>query len=305
MSKEKKEGAASDLAETLARNMAPRIETIKRGNLEEASVLLIPEGMKAVDLKPYLEANRLKPAARRGRIVATRVDSFIEIVNRFKNDALSVLFASATIEEQSAAAKITAIFDYHPESDDVTKAENAQDRASYEFPLAKDFKKWLSNNTKGMSQLDFALFIEARINEVATPTAEDKALVERLKPKFADAPEMLELSRNLEIYSNESFVSKNKLSSGEYELKFTNNHVDGSGRPLHIPDFFVIRVPIFEGGEPQRLLACLRYRKKDQTLVWFYELYRVDKSLEAAFEEACDLIKTAVKLPLYHGIPAA
>ena len=71
---------------------------------------------------------------------------------------------------------------------------------------------------------------------------------------------MLELSRNLEIYSQESYRQKNKLSSDETELKFTSQHVDAGGKPIKIPDFFVIQLPLFDGGISERVLVRLRYR---------------------------------------------
>ena len=71
---------------------------------------------------------------------------------------------------------------------------------------------------------------------------------------------MLELSRNLEIYSQESYRQKNKRSSDETELKFTSQHVDAGGKPIKIPDFFVIQLPLFDGGISERVLVRLRYR---------------------------------------------
>lgn len=288
------------LAETVRENTAPEIKDIARGSTSEAEILLVPEGMRAESLKKYLDEYKEKPDRREGTISTTRVESFNEVVNRFKNKE-TVLFASAKVEDRSIAADITAIFDYHPAGDDVTKAENLKHRAVYNFPISKAFKNWLEMNTKAMTQLDFAYFLEKRLADLSSPTDADKALIEGLKPKWADPINMLELARDLEIYSSESFVSKQKTSSGEYELKFTNNHADANGKPLSIPDFFVVNIPVFEGGPRQRILSHLRYRKDGTTLVWFYELYNIDEMLAEAFEKACAEVKEAVKLPLIYG----
>ncbi len=290
----------SDLAETIKKNTAPKIEKAKAGDLKEAPFAIIPEGMKAESVKKYLEEYRERPERRKGTIKATRVKSFVEIVNRFKNKE-SVLFAGVSVGDQRIDANITAIFDYHPAGEKNEDADNCEHRAKYGFPISKAFKNWLEQNTSGMSQIDFAYFLEKRINELSAPTDADKALIEGLKPKFADPINMLELSRDLEIYSNESFVSRNKTSSGEMELKFTNQHIDGSGKPIKIPDFFVINVPVFEGGSNQRILAHLRYRKKDAQVIWFYELYNIDEMLHEAFETACEEVQKEVDIPLFHG----
>lgn len=289
-----------ELAETIRENMKPELKTISRGDDDEVEILLIPEGMKAESVKKYLDENRTHPERRIGIITATRVESFNEIVNRFKNED-SILFAGAKIEDRSIAADITAIFDYHPKNDNVADAENLGHKAVYNFPISKAFKNWLECNNKGFSQLEFAYFLEKRLADLSSPTDDDKAKIEGLKPKWADPINMLELARDLEIYSSESFVSKQKTSSGEYELKFTNNHADANGKPLSIPDFFVVNVPVFEGGPRQRVLSHLRYRKEGTVLQWFYELYNIDEMLFEAFEAACAEVKKAVDLPLIYG----
>lgn len=290
----------SDLAETIRENMKPRIETVKRGDDAENSILLIPEGMKAESLKKFLDENRKYPERRTGTATTSRVESFVELVKRFKNKE-TVLFAGAKIEDRKIEADITAIFDYHPAGDDVEQADNLGHRAVYNFPISKAFKNWLESNNKGFSQLEFAYFLEKRLADLSAPTDADKALIEGLRPKFADPINILELSSDLEIYSSESFVSKQKTASGEYELKFTNQHQSADGKPISIPDFFVVSVPVFEGGPRQRILSHLRYRKEGTVLHWFYELYNVDEMLVEAFEAACAEVKKAVELPLIYG----
>lgn len=289
-----------ELAETLRENMKPELKTIEKGTSAKADFLLVPNGMKAESVKKYLDEYREKPERRAGTIKTSRVQSFIDITNRFKGPS-SVLFAEVNVEDRKISANITAIFDYHPSGEDTQNADNLGHRATYGFPISKAFKNWLDQNTNAMSQIEFAYFLEKRINDMSSPTEEDKALIEGLKPKFADPIEILELSRDLEIYSNEAFVSRNKLSSGETELKFTNQHVDGSGKPIKIPDFFVINVPVFEGGPRQRVLSQLRYRKKDSTVVWFFELYNIDEMLHESFDKSCAEVEKAVGLPLFFG----
>jgi len=117
-----------------------------------------------------------------------------------------------------------------------------------------------------MDQAEFALFLEEHIIEMSAPTDEDRAAVDGLKPKFADPMDMLSLSRDLEIYSKESVRQALKLSSGERNLQFTTEHCDADGKPISIPDFFVVQMPLFDGGESHRILARLRYRKPES--VW-------------------------------------
>lgn len=291
-----------ELAETIRENMAPQIMTVDRGSLEKGTFLLLPKGMEAQSVQKFLEEQRETPKRRTGTINLTQTESFVEIVHRFKN-ANSTLFAHALIADQSIEASIEAIFDYHPISEDVKDAENCGHRAKYEFPTTKQFQDWLAQNNQPMTQIELAHFMVQRVMEMTTPTENDKAQIESLKPKFADPVDILELSRDLEIYSQEAVTQRNTLSSGEREIKFTTQHTDAGGNAITIPDFFVINIPVFEGSAPQRILVQLFYRKKDTGLVWWYSMYRIDRALELSFQNTCKTVQEACGLPLYFGTP--
>ncbi len=293
-----------EFAETIRRNMEPRSIQTARGSFDHAEIAVVPYGMNAVSLKPFLDEYRTKPDRRTGTATVDTLGSFMDLANRFKNDD-SAVFARAQVTENAISASLTAIFNYHPANGENTDAQFSDHRALYSFPTSKDFKFWLNGNRKPMGQLEFALLLEERLMDMSAVTDADRAAIEGLKPTFADPLTILELSRDLEIYSDETFKSKGKLSSGETEMKFTSEHKDATGKPVTIPDFFVIQLPLFEGGDPQRLLVRLRYRLKDAAVVWFYELYRVDQALETAFADACEHVKTLTDLPVYFGAPEA
>lgn len=300
MEENNKIGAARDLAETLQMNCKPEIIQAEFGSTDGTGIMLIPASMKAESIKPYMDEYLEKPTRRKGTAVLRRAKSFIELVNRFKGDN-SVLFAKVKVMDTSIQANINAIFDYHPANGDVTDADNCDHKATYSFPLSKKFEKWLAGNGKGMDQSEFAFMLESRIADIADPGDDDTARIAGLKPNFAEAIGMLELARNLEIYSNETFVQAYKTSSGEKELKFKSENVDADGKPVSVPDFFVINLPLFEGGNPQRILVHLRYRKNGASITWYYELYNVDEMLGEGFESDCQSIQEEVALPLYFG----
>lgn len=289
-----------ELAQAVKDNMKPQVISAVAGDHKDAQFLLAPNSMSLHSLKKFLDENRKVPERRKGIAHHDRISSLVDHINRFKG-AASVLFARASVEENSIEAHIAAIFDYHPIGDDVTKADNGNHRALYEFPIAKDFKFWIENNAKAMSQEEFALFLEERVVEMAAVTAEDRAAVSGLAPLFADPVEVLELSRDLELYSQETVKQAVKLSSGEKEIKFSTQHVDSNGKPVRIPDFFVVCLPLFEGGAAQRILVRLRYRKNGERLIWAYDLYRIDRTLEAAFDQACETVTKATELPIFYG----
>lgn len=287
----------SDLANTISAHMAPQNVII-----DGDSLMLVPNGMKAVSLKPFIDEQKLHPDLRKGTANHQRLQSLIDHANRFKGEA-SVLFAKAEVAKTSITASIQSIFDYHPAGSDLAKADNLKHRGLYEFPIAKDFVFWLEHNGDLMAQDEFALFLEEHVIEMASPTDEDKALVTGLSPRFAEPIDILSLSRDLEIYSKDMVKQALKLSSGERELKFSTEHCDADGKPVAIPDFFVVQMPLFDGGESHRILARLRYRKAGERLVWAYDLYRIDRTLEEAFQVACSAVQTETALPLFYGTP--
>ena len=291
---------AREIARIVRENTKPEMVAVDSSTSEKVNVMLVPDGMSAKSTKSFFDELKEKPDRRQGTISIKRVSSFIDIVNRFKNEN-SVIFAKAQVSETSLAAHVKAIFDYHPEGGDVSQAENLGHKAEYKFPTTHEFEKWLSLNNKGLDQEEFAYFLEKNVNALVEPEENDKLFVSKLGAKFADPIDILELSRELEIYSRESLVQKHKTSSGERELKFTTEHTDASGTPLSIPDCFVIRVPIFEGGAPIRIVCQLRYRKREGKVTWYYEMYEVSTMLEQAFEASCEKIKEAVELPLFYG----
>lgn len=289
-----------DVAQAIKENMEPRIIEVARGDVAKVGVLVAPAGVQVHSLKKFVDENRLVPERRSGEANLYRLQSLIDHVNRFKSKE-SALFARAAIEDNSIDATIKAYLDYHPAGEDVTKADNGKHTAIYEFPIAKDFAFWINQNGRLMEQSEFALFLEERVIEMASPDEDDKKQVENLSPKFAEPTDILMLSRDLELYSQETVKQAIKLSSGEKEVKFTCQHVDANGEPVKIPDFFVIRLALFEGGEPQRILVRLRYRKNGERLQWAYDLYRIDRTLETAFQEACEDVQAETGIPLFYG----
>lgn len=301
------------LAEVIHDNTKPQIMALHTpSEIEQPQALLIPKSMQALAVKDITDRYKVRPDRRKGTVRADEINSFIELVNRFKSED-TVIFADqgAYIGSEhnralpSPGSSITGIIDYHPLGSDNKAADNCEFKVKYSFPLSQDIKRWMASDGASFSQLDFSRFLEDRVLDIAVPTDEDRELVENLKPYFADSLQILELARDLEIYSKETIKQKGRLSSGETEVRFSTEHTDGSGKPIRIPDFFVINVPIFAGDALTRVLVRLRYRLKDGSVLWSYELYRIEEEMEEQFRAVCDLVMTQTELPLYYGAAAS
>lgn len=282
-------------------NIQPRTIQVKDAELA-ADILLVPVGMKAESVAKYIDEYRERPKRRSGIERADRLQAFIDLTNRFKSQS-SVIFAKGEITDRSMAASLTAILNYHPANGVNEDADNGDHKVSYTFPISKEFNFWLGNNVEPMDQQTFALMLEERVDEMCVADDEDRLIFNNLRPKFGDPLEILELSKNLVIYSDESVQQGGNLATGEREIKFSAVHSakDKSGKPVTVPDFFMLRIPVFAGETPVKIPARLRYRRKGEGLVWFYDLYRVDQVFETAFDAALAVVKSQTGLSLFMG----
>lgn len=267
----------------------------------QAIVALTSNGFVPVDAAVF-DKWRIDPLVRKGTADITTVDSFIALVNRFKQDN-SAIFALDDPQE----ARLTAIFDYHPAVTDAQdEARNLRHRAIYNFPLSDEWKAWSGKDGEVMSMTDFAAFLEDRIVDVVTdaePTSDAaKAFVAAINGRMATPTKLIELARGLQVYENSVLKEARNLSSGEGQLTFDSQHVDADGKPLQVPNLFMICVPIFaRSPDFYRLLARLRYRKTQGGLAFWFELWRADMAFEQAFTDACAKVAEATALPLFTG----
>lgn len=290
-------------AEELMRPKWELIEDPRDGT--KAPVEITKDGIEAVSPSIF-DAYRTNPIARTGTAKPTTLASFIALTNRFKQ-ANSAVFA----RDDMTAARITTVFDYHPEvTADQDEARNLKHRAEYAFPFSDEWKAWMAKNAQPMAMHDFAAFLEDRIVDVVTdgkPTSDAaKDFVKAVGGTMASPSKLIELARGLQVYENSVLKEARNLSSGEGQLTFEASHTDADGKPLNIPNLFMICVPIFSRSPDfYRLLCRLRYRKTPGGVSFWYEIWRADLAFEQAFNDACDKVRADTGLPLFVGSPEA
>jgi hypothetical protein len=317
---EHRSGAAA-IIDAVKALSAPELMKFEAPDGTTLQMLLHPSGKTLVNLEDHLDKLRARPKRRIGIHRALSLDSFIEIVNRFK-DGNSAIFASNDPQKPS----LTGIFDFHeagPAAETGKLARHGEHACLYAFPLSKEWQAWHKGNKSLMNQADFAAFIEDRIADVSMPDPvltgalnqriaggdfgektqieELAELLIRLNAKLATPAELVTLSRGLAIYENA--VAKNivNLQTGEAQIKFETAHVDEQGAPLNIPGYFLIAIPVFELGPLYQVAVRLRYRKQGGQLGWFYELYRIERVFDFAFQGACVEAAAQTEVPLYLG----
>lgn len=283
----------------------------------ETQVLVLPDGLgglKAHSIKPFIDENRSAPERRTGTAKLLDLDSFINLTKRFKHEA-SAIFAIDHGENLS----LTTVFDYHPEGSDVGVADFGNHRAIYSFPFSEEWIAWRKAEAAPLDQRDFAEFLEERIIDVLTPPGfldpqseevpksdSDRALRDltfKIGGRFAGPEKLMQLSRGLKFNEESKLSNIQNPATGEASLRFETTHKDEDGKPLTVPNLFLIQIPVFQNGPAYRLPVRLRYRKAGGSLMWYLLRHRADLAVMDAVNEACDKAAKDTGLPLYRGTP--
>jgi len=285
----------------------PDVMTIGTLDGEPVSVLTRPRGVAAESLEEYLAPYRKNPLRRKGTSSHVTLESLILHTNRFK-DTNSVLFANGDMQ----SPRLLTVFDYNEE---VCEGQSAlprfgEHRAEYIFPLSDEWKAWIGQNGKPMDQGEFGEFLEDRIIDIAPPLTDAdeggdaiKELVATIGGKLADAATLIELAKGFKLHVGETVKQAVNLSSGEVEIHYEQTHQNADGQKISVPNCFLIAIPCFKLGHPYTIAARLRYRKQSGSVVWFYNLFQIERVFEHAYSEACEKARVETALPLFHGAP--
>lgn len=306
---------------TEAPDMGPTIEAVRRlvEDHARAKLVTLRDPLGGMEAPAYLAGTELyavpadlfddylpNPRFRHGTANFTQIESLIEHVNRFK-DADSVLFA---VDDRHMPS-ITAVIDYHRAGIiDVAEPRFGKHRAVFPFPLSDEWKAWQEGNKKLMRMADFAAFLEDRIVDVLDMIDGEDSLPEDMRKfvgavggRIAGPSRLLDLSVGLKVHEKSNVSEAVNLSTGEAQIQFASEHVDGSGAPLKVPNLFLIAIPVFKNGQFYRIASRLRYRKTAEGLVFWYELWRADRVFDHAFRDGCERARVETDLPLLFGTP--
>ncbi len=287
----------------------------------DASVLLLPKGMAAVSVKPFMDPWRTQPERREGTAAMTDLASFIAHAKRNKDEA-SALFA----EGAGMSARLLAIYDYHliagPQAitygtkDGVQAVERETDnparwcghRCGYDFPMSDEWRAWFGQSGEKMGQADFAAFLEEHIADlIPPPNAKDlektnAAKIAKHYGAIGGPDKLMAVARGLKVTSTEKVEQSQNLQTGEIQVTYSQDHGDGK---VKVPGLFFIVIPVFQNGTAYRIAVRLRYRLSQGAVIWFFELYRADLVFRDAFQADCAKAAQETGLPLFYGKPEA
>lgn len=286
----------------------PHVQTLSEGSHAEASVLLVPNGMRVVDVKPYLDKFRRFPERPTGTSEHQTLASIIDHANHYRTEA-----TAAFAEIAPAAASLLVVYDYHLVTERARDADEAGARwcnfgSRYLFPLAPEFLAWREKSGKDLSQADMAAFLEDHLQEVcATDDAGERTtkLAETLGVTIASASSLLGFARRSAATVNLFVAEKRNTTTGAVELIYQEevNHQTEDRASITPPGVFAILVPVLQGGTAYRLPVRLRAKVSGRSIKWSFEVYRIDNAFTLAVEEelARFTTETVNAIPVYRG----
>ncbi len=265
-----------------------------------APAILTANGIQEVPASIF-DAYRPTPIRRSGTATLLDLDSLIAHVDRFK-DADTLLFAN----DDRAHPTLTAVFDYHRAGADADPRFGGH-RSRFAFPLSDEWKAWLALNKKPMAMIEFAAFLEDRIVDVLEAGGDlpddMQRFVAAIGGNIAGPTKLMEVAFGLKVHEKSNVGETVNLATGEGEISFVSTHTDASGKPLKVPNLFLVGIPVFKGGPAYRIAARLRYRKRDGGLTFWYELWRHEPVFDDAFGEALDRVRKETGLAVLLGSP--
>lgn len=269
---------------------------------------------KIQDLTPMLRAaiTHDAPERRTGTATLTTLESLIDWTNRNKCED-SALFA----DTDPNAPSLTCIANYTAKGPNYEDASHNDYRARYAFPLSKEWKRWTEICAEPISKDELGIFVEEYVEDVLNPSPallggsgkleewEEKLLdtIEKIDGRLASCGKLLEMSRALQIFESDALTVSTDRSTGEQTLAASKEFTDADGKPLKLPNLFLIAIPVFEGGDAYRIPVRLILRKSGPNVRFILSLYRPERAFDDALKGALEAAAEKTGLPLFHGTP--
>ena len=315
----------------------PSVVNVPRGDAESMPTLVIPKAMNAIDLKPWLDARREFPRRAEGESTHETIASLIGHVQRTRDEG-SVAWLATT----DTSAALTVVYDYHEAQErrrvkgdgssyagEDGVARWCKRTATHAFPLSKEWRAWRAVSGKGLTQAEFAAFIEDHVAEIRGADAArggralelalllaqgDEAYSETMSAeelaalamrRVGSPSQLVKMARRIAL-TLEMRAEEMRDESGNVSVVFraeaNAEGVRGEERSrVALPSLFVIEVPVLEGGTAYRLPVRLSTKIASQRAQWTMTLHRADAAFADAVADAARAFSDATGVPVFRG----
>ncbi len=264
---------------------------------------IVPEGKSIESVKHLIDEYATAPDRIKGTASLRDEKSFIAHVNEQKRVATRIF-----CEPNASAPKFTAVYDYHAVVDGGNKELPAfgTHRAVWPLTMSKEWLAWVASAGKSMNAQEFAEFLERHVPDVYwgdEMSDYTKLLISQLELRLASPSSLIALSRNLAVNVDTQVRQAQSLSTGEIAITYVEQHRDGEGQPIRVPNAFLLSIPVVHGGPAYQILARLGYRIREGRVSWSYQLHRTDIAFDHAIEEICARVFEETDRAVFIGSP--
>lgn len=246
-----------------------------RFEIDGVPVLALPPGWTTERCADLLA----QPRTIQSRITAHDVRGFVDYVNKHKLPETAI-YASAP-DRPSLVARI----DDNATEGDATQPSHVTHTCTFPCPLTHEWRQWIGQNDKPMSQVAFAEFIENNLLDIVEP----------------DAAGLLTACLSFQDTGSAEFKSVVRLNDGRVQFQYIEKDTTGE---LKFPERLTLALPVFEGLDVRfKLNAKLRYRvDRDAGLHLRYVIERPDSALKDAYNRLMEVVTERTGLPVIRAI---
>lgn len=254
-----------------------------------ATVMFVPKGMQRIDIQAELDKRADSPRRAVGDVRVTTLEAFVALTNRHASPD-TVIYV-----EDGQQPKLVAVLNDHGAGAEPGWRDH---RIVYLPALSDEWKAWAANEGKPLAQVAFAELLEDRCLDVIAPSSagpSTQGIIEQLGVKAATAAELQGLAKGLSIKVDQHVKEVRRLDSGEAQIMYSEQHNGEDGKPLSVPNAFVIAIPVFVGGAAYTHVVRLRYRAREGRITWSYNVVHADQAKRDAVLDMMAAIRE--KLP--------
>lgn len=269
----------------------------------KAPMIVVGERQKVVNLLSFADAVRERPVHAKGHSKHLTRASLEAHVNRLIDQEV-VQPEGVVAWAQLDPPSIEVVLDSDSEHGNGWRAL----RASYAFPIAPEWKRWTEVFGKSLSTTELATLLEDRIVDVASREAVEAAGIELpAGMRQAQPAELLSLADGLSINTQRQVREFRRRDNGTADLLFVEEHDarDAAGKPIAVPNGFVLALAPFVDGKPFAVPVRLRYTHRGAEVKWTLTAHNADVALRRCVQGEVDAFAEATKVQVLWGLPEA
>lgn len=220
----------------------------------------------------------IAPSRKKGRVDLTEVASLATYVNSHKGMA-------STLWADRDQGRITAVLNDHG-----TEPDWRDHRAVLTLRQTPAWKAWTAVSGRQLPQAEFADFLEDHLPDIVDP----------------EGAVLLEVATSIQGSVGAAMKSAIRTDSGEVKIRYEETVEATAGRAgdLTIPTRITLALTPWEGVDPYKVTARLRWRVANGSLTLGVILDQPEDVLRAAFANLVEVLEAETDLHVLHGSPA-